>query len=397
MLGVAASVTGSISVSPAGITAASLTAELSNFHAGPLTVSAAPGATCGADRAPTGPCVTVGVDLLSAVPLTIALEGSVQVAGFTASFSGGIDGKGVYGTGTLDLKSLGSATITGEFYLGTQLGGVTETDSSGVTHSVQQGDFKVTGGLSVSAAGFTVAGTVTAGHLGSTVFLAAHGQAGLLGTAVTVDAALSYAPATGVDYSFAGTADVTLSGYHFGHASITITPSGGSLSAAFSLAGFVSSSVSGSISITNGTLEWSFTGAVTLTVGPVHATGTASFYRQPNGFGGEQTGFSFAATIGIGSVATINVGAQVGTDGAFCAFAIANYSVITGHRHLLHRHRVHLRPQGRSLRPGRLHHPLGRQRPRDLSRQPVVQLARPVVPRQPRRGLRERLGQHHDL
>ena len=129
---------------------------------------------------------------------------------------------------------------------------------------------------------------------------------------------------------FAGTADVTLGGYHFGHAALTITPSGGSLNAAFSLAGFVASRVSGSVTVTNGTLEWSFTGAVTLSVGPVHATGTASFYRQPNGFGGEQTGFVFNASIGIGSVATINVGAQVGSDGSFCAFALANYSVITG-------------------------------------------------------------------
>jgi len=228
-----------------------------------------------------GPCVRVALRPGEPNPYLVALSGSLTVpsAGIEAAFDGRLDSTGLaIDRARLQLTSDLRAEITdARFYAGPTVaaGMVTDTDRSGRTVTVANGDFRLRGSAQARLLGFAAKLRIDVGKIGSTAWadgLAEFDAFKGTGSPIQTDARLAGSFAkhgSDYDWSLEGAGAVSIQGYKLASADFSIGEQGGS--AWFTLdgelkAGPITAELSGDLAW-HGGLEMLLVGEASLDLG----------------------------------------------------------------------------------------------------------------------------------
>ncbi len=332
VLGTRPVLTGSVTLVPGlGLAAGELYAASTPIPVGAATIGGK-GCRLRPDLGTTGPCVGVGFNLLSATPVTVDVSGSVAVSGLTAEFDGTLDGTGLRLAGQLALTSAASVQVNGRLYFGEKLAGVKDFGApvvSGVRPQVQvkAGDFRLTsaGALTLPLAGFGVNAEVDAGHVGGQQWVQAEGHVSLLDSSIHVAGQFARTAGT-FTWQLDGFGQLTLGGYRVADANVKLSSDGyAAVAGRLNLGKVSSTSFTGTVRTTTGTVVYAFSGRTNLDVLGVTLTATAEI--------GNTTGRTQATITAVGTVAPFarfNASAAFDTRGEFCLQAAATVIGLNG-------------------------------------------------------------------
>ncbi len=339
VLGHSMSVFGSLTMSAAGLTGASLWANPGSLTLGGVFGVSGPGCVDAPDFVKTldpaitaaGPCIGVSVDLLATIPLDVEVGTSLKLAGITLNFEGAADAQGLSIHGALgiidnscgnsvDSAGLGSCVaVDGHLYYG-NLNGITAPNVAGTLVAVHAGDVSVQASLntSVPLAGFHVGGSFWAGRLGGNEFVKASGGISVLGTSAQFSGQFSVGTA-GFNWALTASGQLSVAGYPVVATSATLSSTGIALSGKLNFGSVFGASLNGSVTMASGSLHASLTGTANLDAGLFAAQGSVDL---------EYSSGTVSATVtvhqNISSVVSLNATASFSTAGDICLSASAS-------------------------------------------------------------------------